>query len=92
MQVFEATQPYITLVNGFWGCLLLPDYRHKIPCREVARELVQAYIDCNEWMPSKEEIAEIVKSGKDLWGYEGTKQYLEWYHHFKASPINTIKA
>lgn len=82
MQVFEATQPYITPINGFWGCLLLPDYQRKIPCREVAKQLVQAFIGCNEWMPNQEQIAEISKSGKHLWGYESAKQYQEWHSHF----------
>ena len=88
MQVFENTKPYITPINGYWGYVLNPDYARKLTCREVARRMVQAWLDCKYWQPTPEQLKKICET--DQHGlYDGAGSvdwYRKWYAHFHPNP------
>jgi hypothetical protein len=81
-QVFECANGIATPFSGFWGCLLLPDHQRKLPCREVARRMVTAWLKCKEWRPTKEQVDELEKAGISRnWAFDDVS-YLRCYRHF----------
>jgi hypothetical protein len=83
MQVFECTQNGAIKINGFWDVLLLPDHQRRIPCREVARRLVTAWIECGEWVPNLEQRQAVAQAtDHESWWIDEGRFYRKWFAHF----------
>ena len=75
-------------VFGFWECLLLPDHARKLTCREVARRLVTAWVECNEWVPSPAQRKEVAEDSDYSWWADDGAFYRHWYRHFNPVPAS----
>jgi len=92
MQVFECVGGTAKAVSGFWGCLLLPDRQRKLPCREVARRMVTAWLDCNQWMPTPEQMEEMKQLSLDNGWCFSEEKYLKCFRHFRDKQGATAQA
>ncbi len=86
MQVFELKGTEAVRVFGFWECLLLPDHRRQLPCREVARRLVKAWVECKEWVPTPEQRKEVAETDNTRWWADDGASYRRWSRHFNPAP------
>ena len=86
MQVFELKGAEAVRVFGFWECLLLPDHRRQLPCREVARRLVKAWVECKEWVPTPEQRKEVAETDNTRWWADDGASYRRWSRHFNPAP------
>jgi hypothetical protein len=92
MQVFECVGGTAKAVSGFWGCLLLPGRQRKLPCREVARCMVTAWLECNQWMPTPEQMEEMKHLSLDSGWCFSEEKYLKCFRHFQDKQATTAQA
>lgn len=93
--VFELKDYEAIDFGGFWKCLLTPDRPRGLTCREKARRMVKTFLDCGEWMPTKEQIdafeREFDRESNHPWWWDD-ENYLKCFLHFNPIKIQTAAA